>query len=190
MLKGSMTSFEGQDYELLLAVDKDDPQLEDYLAYKPEVCLCDRYGYGNLDIYYNKLAKNAKGDWLVNWNDDSVLHTNIEEILKDLDPAKPCIVIFGGDTCFPVMSMGMYKLLGHYTAGPSIDSYLMAIAKGAGCLIDTTHASIDHQRDNLHDGTANERLKSYHIMDARMDSDETITQRLADIERIKQWYAA
>lgn len=190
----SYESFYGQDIEFLVAVDKDDPRLNEYEATRLDLTICPRFRYSNLEMYYNLLAKKAKGDWLLNWNDDSYLDTrkddeftesdNIEALL-DADPSEPYIAVYANLTSFPLMSRGMYKLLGHFSAGPSTDSYLMAIGQGSGRLIYRDLINVSHERDTIKDGTNNEREAEFPVVDARMESKFVVEQRYRDIERIR-----
>lgn len=176
----SCQSFGSQDIEFLVAVDKDDGQLDAYKETSLSLTICPRYGYDNLEKYYNTLAKQAKGDWLFNWNDDAYCHHDDVESLLDLDPAKPWVVLFGEDKCFPMISRGLYALIGHFAAGPSVDSYIHAIGTHGGIIVDRPTLGIAHDRFN--DATTKEH--NYEKMDERMASEKVVNQRLADIKKI------
>lgn len=189
MLKDSLESFSEKDIEFLVAVDIDDPGLPAYKELGIPLTITKRYGYPHLEKYYNILAKKAKGDWLFNWNDDARVYThNIEELLADLDPNRPIIAYFGGDTRFPIISKGLYKLLGRFAGGPAVDSYLHAVAVHGGAIKYVPEIDIEHLRDLMTDPTSQE--KNLGIVDERMQSDEVVNKRFEDIERVKACLAS
>lgn len=114
MLMSSRDTFKDE-IEFLVAVDKDDSALPAYKALGIPLTITKRYGYPYLEKYYNILAKKATGDWLFNWNDDAFLGMgNVVGLLEELDPQEPAIGYFdNGDTRFPLVSRGLYELLGH-----------------------------------------------------------------------------
>ena len=73
--------------EIAVAIDHDDLISKQYFESSAWQSLVDQYhssfqvfetpqwGYGELHNYYNLLAKNAHGEWLMIWNDDAVMKT-------------------------------------------------------------------------------------------------------------------
>jgi hypothetical protein len=179
----SLKSFGKQDIQFLVAVDEDDPALGAYKELGIKLTITPRWGYAYMDEYCNRLAQEATGDWLLNWNDDAYMETtNLEELVADLDPDKPTVVLFGGDTRFPMISRGLYKLLGHFAGGPSVDSYIHAIGVHANIIADKQAIEMRHDRDVFSDQTTFD--KDFGLMDERMASDEVVQQRLSDIKKV------
>lgn len=177
----SYKSFGNQNIEFLVAVDKDDPQLKDYKKTGLSITECPRFGYPFLEKYYNILAKKSKGDWLFNWNDDALMqYDNLEELVSDLDPSIPQVVLFGGDKCFPMISRGLYDLIGHFAMGPSVDSYIHAIGFHGKIIVDKPEIFIAHNR--IADQTTRELDLDF--TSSRMATIEVVTHRSADIEKI------
>lgn len=175
----SYKSFGNQNIEFLVAVDKDDPRLEEYRKTGLSITECPRFGYQHLEKYYNLLAKKSKGQWLLNWNDDARMqHDDLESLVSY--PSIPQVILFGGDKCFPMISRGLYDLIGHFAGGPSVDSYLHAIGVHGKIIVDKPDIGIIHER--IEDQTSYE--KDYQTTGLRMAADEVVSQRLADIEKI------
>lgn len=71
--------------EILVAYDEDDLVSQEYFngsAWKSligvahnQVCCCPRWGYSGLNRYYTTMAKQARGQWFMVWNDDAVMLT-------------------------------------------------------------------------------------------------------------------
>ena len=186
MLMSSRDTFKDE-IEFLVAVDKDDPALPAYKALGIPLTITKRYGYPHLEKYYNILAKKATGDWLFNWNDDAFLGMgNVVGLLEELDPQEPAIGYFdNGDTRFPLISRGLYELLGHFAGGPAVDSYLHALAVHGGIIKYLPTIDISHLRDMMTDPTSQQ--KELGIVDERMQSDAVINQRFKDIDKILEW---
>lgn len=183
----TIKSFEGLGVEILVAVDEDDPQLDAYQRSHLNLFITPRYGYAHLEKYFNDLAGNAKGEWLLPWNDDArLVEGNPEELVKDLRSDRFHVVIFGGDKHFPMMSRGLYDWLGHVSMGPSVDSYLHALGVRGDILKDREAILVEHDRDILHDATTTDRINSYEAMDVRMEG-EVVKSREDDIKKIKSW---
>lgn len=175
-----------QDVEFLLAVDEDDPGMEQYKELGLDLTICSRWGYGYMEKYCNLLAAKATGEWLLNWNDDAFLESgDLDELVADLDPSKPIVVLFGGDTSFPLISRGLYDLLGRFAGGPSVDSYIHAIGVHGDIIEHREAIKIRHDKDSLTDQTAVEKNQALKIMDERMDSLEVINNRLEDIRKVR-----
>lgn len=72
-MKSLVDNMSDINYEILLAVDPDDAHNYEHFQYMwvaPE-----RWGYGQLHLYYNALAEQARGEWLLLWNDDALMET-------------------------------------------------------------------------------------------------------------------
>jgi hypothetical protein len=74
--------------EIVTAHDDDDQASQEYFHSKRWLSLIDQYqstaqtlccpqwGYSKLNHYYTTMALQAKGQWLMIWNDDAVMLTN------------------------------------------------------------------------------------------------------------------
>jgi len=74
--------------EIAVAIDQDDTESKQYFESSAWHNLVDQYrskfqvfetppwGYAELHNYYNLLARNARGNWLMVWNDDAIMKTN------------------------------------------------------------------------------------------------------------------
>ena len=118
MLQDSIMSL-GDDVEILVYVDDDDPQLVAYTTVRhPNMTLIigKRHTYHKLHYYYNTLAKLATQDWLMVWNDDAEMLT--KDWTKHLHkPINPEVINFDENpqnNLFPLISRQMYEVMGHY----------------------------------------------------------------------------
>lgn len=79
--------------EILVAVDPDDPTGDQVIALLHDlpISTCyvvarERYGYRGLHHYFNLLAREATGGWLLLWNDDALMQTTRwDDILRGVD---------------------------------------------------------------------------------------------------------
>jgi glycosyltransferase involved in cell wall biosynthesis len=73
---GSLRDQATTSLELLVAADEDDSEtVQVARGLDATVVVSERVGYSNLHVYYNGLAKQASGDWLLLWNDDATMLT-------------------------------------------------------------------------------------------------------------------
>lgn len=66
--------------EVLVAYDDDDIKTEEYLQtdwtiLPHKIFKFKRWGYSRLHEYYNELARQATGNWLLLWNDDAIMQS-------------------------------------------------------------------------------------------------------------------
>lgn len=61
--------------EVLIAADPDDPATVERSAGLHAACWIapERYGYHQLNLYYNRLTELSGGEWLLLWNDDALM---------------------------------------------------------------------------------------------------------------------
>jgi hypothetical protein len=100
------------------------------------------YGYGDIHIFLNDMAKLATGDWYQPLNDDALMLTpNWDKNLEIYDFNKPLILRHiscsgrvgdVGDYYFPYISKKYYDTVGRITGCPSYDGYLLMIADELG----------------------------------------------------------
>jgi hypothetical protein len=139
----SLRSTAAHPIEILVAVDPDDPTTKwtaISLGCVP-VFATYRYGYGELYRYFNDMAEQSTGDWLVLWDDNSTIATpGWDNLLYELPPH-----ILVGDfenhfspslCCFPAVRRNAVEAMGAYSLDtPHVDTvwevigrYLQAIA--------------------------------------------------------------
>lgn len=120
--------------EVLLAVDLDDPtDYEQFWCHS--VTRVERRGYARLHEYYNLLAKQAEGDWLLIWNDDAVMLTEgWDQIIESYPQTKvlaprthevPLIT-------FPVVPRRFVEACGHYAENLHADTWWQQLARTLG----------------------------------------------------------
>lgn len=81
------TSLNPSDIEILIAYDEDDSESHEFFASgewtqwilehntQARVFQVPRWGYRQLQEYYNFLSTHSRGEWLLNWNDDAMMET-------------------------------------------------------------------------------------------------------------------
>lgn len=165
MLADSIKSLGDGDWELLISYDDDDPEITSYEAMrykKVRLFPQPRHGYENLHLYFNHMAENSKGDWLMLWNDDALmLSKGWVEIIEKEDPTNPQVLNPWNerDNLFPIISRAWYEAVGHYSRNTHADSWVQQTAE----LINRTKyiegIQIKHYGEELSDETHN-RVKS------------------------------
>jgi hypothetical protein len=156
LARESIQSLGKSNFEVLIAVDEDDPQLQDYYELKSNrvrIFVTPRYGYEFLHEYYNLLAKKSKGDWLFLWNDDATMLTpDYYERICELDHTKPIVIDpwQGQGNLFPVLSRKYYEIIGHYSLNAHADSWPENVAVMANVQIPVP-LDIRHLGEALYD---------------------------------------
>ena len=90
-------------------------------------------GYNNLHQYLNKLARHARADWWVFWNDDAeMLDKNWDQVILEAGD-RFCIQAFNTHnmhpySIFPIVPRAWYEQLGHLSSHPLNDAYISQIA--------------------------------------------------------------
>ncbi len=146
-------------WELLIAIDKDDPELKEYQKLKsPKIKLLmfDRHGYEGLWHYYNALAEQARGDWIMLWNDDAIMEPGdwIDHITQ-YNHQKPMVLnpYHPTDNLFPIISRAWYKLIGHFALSTHVDSWAQAVGVESNTQVQIMGVSIKHEGEDLNDVT-------------------------------------
>lgn len=159
LARKSLASLGNGAYEVLIAVDHDDPQKDEYLqlvSNKVKVFEFERFGYERLWVYYNGLAEQAKGDWLMLWNDDAIMEPGdwIDHI-TNYNHQKPLVLnpYHPIDNLFPIISRGWYKLIGHYALSSHVDSWVQHVGVESNTQIHIQGVSIVHEGEKMNDMT-------------------------------------
>lgn len=162
LLKGSVKTWLHPDVEVLVAIDKDEPERREYEQI-PNIKLfvTDRHGYENLHEYYNLLASKSIGEWLMLGNDDAfMLTTNWPMDIME-DPKYPQVLNVWNeqDNLFPLISRAWYEATGHFSLNTHADSWVQQVAE----LIDKTKfvpgIEIKHYGEEMNDET-HQRVRS------------------------------
>lgn len=110
-------------------------------------------GYNNLHQYLNKLARHAKANWWVFWNDDAEMldHDWDEVILQAGD--RFCVQAFDTHnkhpySIFPIVPRAWYEQLGHLSQHPLNDAYISQIAWLLDIMLQIP-IRVDHNRFDL-----------------------------------------
>lgn len=162
MLKGSVRTWEHPLVEILVAIDKDEPQKFEYEQI-PNIRLFQmpKYGYENLHEYYNFLASKAKGDWLMLGNDDAFMQTNNWAMEIQEDPTYPQVLNVWNETdnLFPLISRAWYEATGHFSLNTHADSWVQQVAELIGKTKFIPGIDIKHYGEELNDET-HQRVRS------------------------------
>lgn len=194
LLVKSLASLGTGDYELLVGVDDDEPEMAKYMDIGRDkyvrVFIGPRYGYGGLEQYYNRLASCAKGDWLGLWNDDAVMETpDWIDRIAHYDHTIPQVLNPWSDTqdnLFPVISRKWYEVVGHFSRNTHADSWVQQIGQRLGIQVHVPGIKITHLGEDLHDTTHNEVKQIVRQTSAAYRGMEK--ERIEDAEKIRRWY--
>jgi len=93
----------------------------------------ERFGYAQLHRYYNALADQARGDWLLLWNDDAVMKTQgWDEVIGRQEP---CVLWPGanqGQFYFPAWPKAWSDAWGHVSLSPNVDVWVSEVGNRLG----------------------------------------------------------
>lgn len=176
--------------EVLARVDNDDPTA--YPETMPEFARYvlvrgPRLGYRHVFEHFNELAGIARGDWLVNWNDDVEMLTTYWDDLLRLGP--PYSIQFlrrdileRADTTFPVTGRSVYEAMGHLSLQTHADDWLRVVAELSGTGFWRDDIVFHHYR--LSDQTSRERDSGGYDL-AGFQSPDMQAKMVADAERVR-----
>lgn len=191
LLEESILSLYEGDWEFLVAVDEDDPRLESYYELQDKLgfvlITTPRYGYAFLERYYNDLAKISSGKWLLLWNDDAEMKQPNWIGKIDKSHKRPYVLQFGTDHCFPMISRTLYNIMGHFSLGPSNDTYLLGVGDRANIREEIPGDFIHHKRDYIHDQTEGDKVQATTNTSNRMKSVECIINQEEDARKVLEW---
>jgi hypothetical protein len=157
-----------RDIEVLVAFDPDDETVDEARWLMQPVrqirtwTAPERYGYGRLHEYYNALAEQAQGDWLLIWNDDARMQTlGWDSIITSSPPRVLWLEANHSPQAnmFPAWPRSWAQAAGHVSLSPHCDSWLQMLGTYLGQLrvpIEVRHyrADItgDHEDDTYREG--------------------------------------
>lgn len=167
-MKSLVENMSDINYEILLAVDPDDAHNYEHFQYMwvaPE-----RWGYGQLHKYYNALAEQARGDWLLLWNDDALMETPEWDTTLRALPDSILVADLQsqhspGLCCFPAVRKRAVEAVGGFSPHtPHCDTYWQDIGRETGTIqsvgIRVNHRRFDVSGENA-DVTYREGQSSY-----------------------------
>lgn len=178
------------DVEVLLYVDSDDPELKKYKSLaspKVKVFIEPRLTYKNFHRMVNFLAKKAKGNWLLLFNDDMRIdgkldvnyNSKLPMVLNFWDPANP------RNNLAPIISRSMYETMGHFSLSTHCDSWVQDIANSLGFHVPVYGIPVSHLREGLNDETKQHTESVYPTSSPEYDSDDMLRLRMIDMEKLK-----
>lgn len=183
-----------KDIEVLVAADDDDPPTARAARHLgAQVVVSPRFGYDRLHIYVNTLARRARGEWLLLWNDDArMLTTGWDQRVTECAPAVLWPAHNGSPylNVFPMVHRSIVEALGHFSLSPHCDSWMQDVAEAVGI-----HRHIDvavlHDRFDLtgahNDQTWREAQAGYRTADYH--SEEMMALRQRDIDTLRKRWA-
>lgn len=185
--------------EILIAYDDDDTGSKDYFSSEWNVLIdsfgahtqvfeTPQWGYGELNDYYNLMSKNAKGQWLLLWNDDALMMDHawdsaIEQHKNFLGMIHMTTENFGKNlTLFPLVPREWIGLFGCLSLSNLNDSWIQDICYAANTVL-KIEPRIFHDRfdvtGNNHDSTYLNR----NYRKKRHNSEEMKQERLSWAQR-------
>lgn len=180
-----------RDTEFLVAVDEDDPYLDEYRGLDDiaRIFVTPRYGYSGLHEYYNLLSKESKGRWLMLFNDDAIVKKFSYQRLSKYDDSKPVVLNIWNelDNLFPIISRKTYEIMGHFSLNAHADSWVAQVGVGCGIQYYTDGFEIEHNRDSMGDSTFVEGREAIRETAPAFNSPEMQALKEVDINKIKEY---
>jgi hypothetical protein len=157
------TAADPERLELVLGLDADDETGSAYLQAVTAVprrvyWFQHRHGYRHLHRYYNDLAEEAGGQWLVLWNDDArMARRGWDLAIREQDPRKLAALNItseqpGGMNLFPVVTRRWFDVVGHLSRQAHTDTWIQDVSRAAGVERNERRVVVEHLREG--DGDA------------------------------------
>lgn len=169
--------------EVLLAVDEDDPT--DYASWWSDYIVTPRHGYAGLHCYYNALAKQARGQWLLLWNDDAIMATDEwDKIVRSHEPN----VVLSPSTVhnplctFPIVPRRFVEAIGHFSLNAHCDTWWQEIAQELG-ILEWPLIRVEHHRADVTGENADSVYREREYQTEEFDAMRP--QRMQDAEKIR-----
>ncbi|MDE2095749.1 MAG: glycosyltransferase family 2 protein [Patescibacteria group bacterium] len=157
-------------------------------------------GYHDMCLWINHLASQARGDWLLVWNDDVTMttqwwdqylyHTRIDLHhrirLDDISALHIKTLEDPAATEFMFVRRKMTQILGHYAMSPHSDNYIVAITGFLGMLFPST-IEVSHKSRTVDDTIRKEVLEAYKITSPECSSPASLRNKLRDLEVLTNW---
>lgn len=181
---------EPKQLEVLVRVDDDDqtgyPETISAIA-RYEITRGPRLGYAKVYLHYNELARAARGDWMISWNDDvEMLTPRWDELVRQAPPHSVQFlrrdILETADTTFPCTGRSVFEAMGHLSLQTHADDWVGRVAEGAGVAVKRDDIVFHHYR--LDDQTSRDRDKSGYDV-AGFHASRMVALRDEDIKRVR-----
>lgn len=120
--------------EILIRID-DDERYNDYYVGEPQqirVLQGERHGYRHLHRYYNEMAAQAQGEWLMLWNDDAYMEEpEWDKKIRNAGSGLQVLNPTGNLNVFPIIHKSVYELLGHISQQAHTDTWIQEVSRAA-----------------------------------------------------------
>jgi hypothetical protein len=99
-----------------------------------------RRGYDQMHVYYQRLAAQSSGGWLLVWNDDAQMLTPLWDTILAGQPAGVLIADLQSRhtplCCFPAVRRGAVDALGRFsTDNPHVDTFWQDVGYGSATIM-------------------------------------------------------
>lgn len=170
--------------EILVAADPDDTATQQVTLPQVRVWTApQRYGYRGLSMYYNALAEQAVGVWLMIWNDDAFMETpGWDDLIRAQAPGVLWERSELPGTPFPVIPAAWVRHLGRMCPSTHIDMWVNDIGRLTGT---GHHLPISIKHDRTYDQTFAEADLNGNFWEPAM-----CAEREADVQKIRELLAA
>lgn len=151
----------------------------------------ERHGYAGIYRYYDEMAKAARGEWLLVWNDDIDMLT---QGWDDLLAAGDGLVQFprrdirpNADDSVPLVHRRVYEALGRLSPHCFVDTWLSHVAMAAGVRQFRDDVSFHHHRvrdelSNIRDAVVQGEYATFRAMGPERWDDATRLRKALDRE--------
>lgn len=198
--------------EVLIAYDNDDQMSKDYFvdewkqlisSYKShtQVYETPAWGYGDLNNYYNLLASNAQGQWLLLWNDDALMISQNWD--KEVESNRDFLGMIHMTTdnfqknltLFPMVPKKWIDVFGCLSLSNLNDSWIQDICAEAGTVLPIS-SKVFHDRFDVTGNNQDSTYLNRNYRKKRHNSEEMKLERLRwasrwkdYVSKVKQTYA-
>jgi hypothetical protein len=180
--------------EYLIAVDPDEP--DDYASLAAGDVLVwtapERWGYLRLHDYYQALARQARGTWLLIWNDDArMLSPGWDTVIKRQQPGVLWFHVNQAEAgnIFPCWPRAWTDAIGHIALCWNVDTWIhdvgVLLGKVVRVPVDVLHDRYDVTGGH-DDQTAAEGSKIAYGPNWVYDRPEYVTQRERDAQAVRE----
>lgn len=152
-------------------------------------------GYRAFHKFVEELCAVARGDFLLLFNDDTVMDTEGWDTKFARFRDEFCVLRLWSPiprdcshlTAFPAVHRKVHKVIGHFSLNGFCDAWIQDISRGAGierfCGVRVTH----RQKHDGADPTANDAMSVYAFLSNQLNSTEQKDLRRADLAKINAY---
>lgn len=193
LAKKAVESFGGNpNFEFIVAIDSDDPTLEEYANVPATIHITRPHGYKNLHLYFNEMLKKSRGDWFMLFNDDARLESSAQALYSAVcafDPALPYVLnpYNENDNLFPIISKRLYSIIKHYSLSPHVDSWVQFIGEETKIQAHIPNILIKHFREEMNDETYRRSRAAVSTTAPEYNSEGMVALRQVDVNKVRKW---